>query len=85
LIWISVHNWSETTPDGRWRSYTYEELLQRDKVSLDLFWLRDVSLEDSANLPKPDILAAEIMEDLQTALDQFAQITADLGAEQVSA
>ncbi len=37
----------------RWRAYTYEELLQRDKVSLDLFWLRDESLEDSANLPSP--------------------------------
>ncbi|MGV3722661.1 MAG: N-6 DNA methylase [Actinomycetota bacterium] len=72
--------WSESTPNGRWRSYAYEELLQRDKVSLDLFWLRDESLEDSANLPDPDILAAEIAEDLQAALDLFAQITTDLTA-----
>ena len=70
--------WSEATPEGRWRSYTYEELLQRDKVSLDLFWLRDESLEDSANLPDPDVLAVEIAEDLQAALDQFAQIAADM-------
>jgi type I restriction enzyme M protein len=72
--------WSETTPDGRWRSYSYEELIQRDKASLDLFWLRDESLEDSANLPEPDVLAAEITEDLQAALDQFARIAADLSA-----
>ncbi len=45
----------------------YDELLQRDKVSLDLIWLRDVSLEDSANLPPPDVLAQEIVEDLEAA------------------
>jgi len=50
-------------------------------VSLDIFWLRDESLEDSANLPDPDVLAAEIAEDLQAALDQFALIAQDLGAE----
>jgi type I restriction enzyme M protein len=71
--------WSEATPEGRWRPYGYEELLQRDKVSLDIFWLRDESLEDSANLPDPDVLAAEIAEDLQAALDQFALIAQDLG------
>jgi type I restriction enzyme M protein len=43
-----VATWSEKTPDGRWRSYSYDELLARDKVSLDLFWLRDESLEDAA-------------------------------------
>ena len=47
-------------------------------MSLDLFWLRDESLEDSANLPDPDILAAEIVEDLEAALEQFALITEDL-------
>ena len=59
-----VPTWSDATPEGRWRSYAYEELLQRDKVSLDIFWLRDESLEDSGNLPDPDVLAAEIAEDL---------------------
>lgn len=75
---VRTPTYSEDNPTGRWRSYSYEELLQRDKVSLDIFWLRDESLEDSANLPEPDVLAAEIMDDLQTALEQFAQITADL-------
>jgi len=36
------------------------------------------SLEDSANLPDPDIIAAEIVEDLEAALSQFATIAADL-------
>ena len=71
--------WSEANPDGRWRPYAYEEILQRDKVSLDLFWLRDDSLEDGANLPEPDVLAAEITEDLQAALEQFGLIAEDLG------
>lgn len=63
--------WSDAAPEGRWRSYSYEEILQRDKVSLDLFWLKDESLEDSANLPPPDEIAAEIVEDLRAALAQF--------------
>ena len=46
---------------------------------LDIFWLRDESLEDTADLPAPDVLAAEIMEDLQAALAQFAEIAEDLG------
>jgi hypothetical protein len=49
---------------------------------LDIFWLKDESLEDSANLPAPGILAAEIMEDLQAALDQFSLIAEDLGGEE---
>ncbi len=61
--------WSETEPQGRWRAYTLDELTARDKVNLDIFWLRDESLEDSANLPEPDVLAAEIVEDLQAALE----------------
>jgi type I restriction enzyme M protein len=60
------------------KSFAYEDLIKRDKVSLDIFWLKDDSLEDSANLPDPDLIAAEIVEDLQAALDQFAQIGAEL-------
>jgi type I restriction enzyme M protein len=51
---------------------------ERDKVDLGIFWLKDDSLEDSANLPAPDVIAAEIAEDLEAALDQFSQIAADL-------
>lgn len=70
--------WSESNPDGRWRCYDYEDLLKRDKLSLDLFWIKDDSLEDSASLPDPDVLAAEIVEDLQDALEQFTGIAAAL-------
>jgi type I restriction enzyme M protein len=48
-------------------------------ASLDIFWLRDESLEDSENLPAPEVIAAEIVEDLQAALDQFTAIAASLG------
>lgn len=70
--------WSEETPEGRWRSYTYDELVARDKASLDLFWLRDEALEDSANLPEPDVIAAEIVENLRAALQEFEEIAAEL-------
>ena len=70
--------WSETTPDGRWRAYPYDNLVARDKVSLDVFWLRDESLEDSASLPEPHLLAGEIAEDLRSALEQIESILGDL-------
>jgi len=70
--------WSEETSDGRWRAYTYDEIIARDKASLDIFWLRDESLEDSANLPDPEVLAAEIIEDLQSALEELQAIATDL-------
>jgi type I restriction enzyme M protein len=66
--------WSESKPEGRWRSFDYEELMKRDKANLDIFWLRDKSLEDSDDLPDPDVLAQEIADDLQTALEQFTAI-----------
>lgn len=71
--------WSPETPAGRWRAYDYEELSNRDKASLDIFWLKDESLEDSDNLPEPGLIAAEIVEDLQAALEQFREIAEDLG------
>ena len=76
--------WSNTStplgadPEGRWRKYSYEEIMARDKASLDIFWLKDHSLEDSANLPEPGVLAAEIVEDLEAALEQFRLIAEDL-------
>ncbi len=63
--------WSEKNPDGRWRVYGYDELVARDKASLDVFWLRDESLADSDNLPDPDVIAGEIIEDLRAALEEF--------------
>ena len=70
--------WSEKTPQGRWRAYDYDELQKRDKVNLDIFWLKDDALEESANLPAPEIIAQEITDDLEAALEQFATIAEDL-------
>ena len=70
--------WSEKKPEGRWRPYSLEDILARDKVSLDLFWLRDESLEDSANLPDPHVLAEEIADDLRSALEQIESVLGDL-------
>ena len=71
--------WSAEAPEGRWRVYEYDELVARDKASLDIFWLRDDSLADSDNLPPPDVIAQEIVEDLEAALEQFRLIAGDLG------
>ena len=72
----------ETNPPGRWRAYDYKDLIARDKASLDIFWLRDESLEDSDNLPEPGVIAQEIVEDLEAALEQFLEIATDLGTKE---
>ncbi|MGK4008659.1 N-6 DNA methylase [Sorangium sp. So ce1036] len=71
---------SEKNPPGQWRAYEYAELVARDKCSLDIFWLKDESLEASENLPTPDVIAGEIVEDLRAALEQFEAVEADLRA-----
>ena len=70
----------ERTETECFKAFSYDELVARDKASLDIFWLRDESLEDTGNLPAPEVIAAEIVEDLQAVLDQFAAIAASLGA-----
>lgn len=70
--------WSAENPDGRWRKFSYEEIITRDKTSLDITWLKDKSLADLDNLPDPDVLAEEIVENLESALDGFKNIIAQL-------
>jgi type I restriction enzyme M protein len=65
----------------RFKVFTYEDLMQRDKVSLDIFWLKDDSLEDSENLPDPNVLVQEIIENLETALEQFSSMLTALETE----
>ena len=78
--------WSEKkNPEGRWRGFTYEEIVSRDKCSLDIFWLKDDSLEDSSKLPDPDVLAAEIADDLRSALEQIESVLGDLRQRTASA
>jgi type I restriction enzyme M protein len=71
---FNADNRHERKVTGRFKVFTYDELMQRDKVSLDIFWLKDDSLEDSANLPAPEVLALEISENLEAALAQFNSI-----------
>lgn len=66
--------WSDDNPDGRWRAYSREELLSRDKASLDLFWLKDSTMTDLDSLPEPDVLLEEIIENLGAAMANFAAV-----------
>jgi type I restriction enzyme M protein len=68
-IWHEIEN-----PEGRWRKFSYEQIVARDKTSLDIFWLKDKSLADLDNLPEPDDLAAEIIENLEAGLNSFRLI-----------
>ncbi len=70
-------NRHEREETERFKSYSYEELIERDKANLDIFWLKDDSLEDVEDLPEPEVLAADITENLEAALDQFSQIRDD--------
>jgi type I restriction enzyme M protein len=78
-----AENRHERQQRERFHSFSYDELLKKDKVSLDLFWLRDESLEGADSLASPDVLAASIVEDLQAALEQFTAIADDLGGGMV--
>ena len=79
---VRTATWSEEAPEGRWRAYIYDEIVARDKASLDISWPKDESLSDSDNLPDPDVLPAEIVEDLEAALAQFREIAANLGVSE---
>jgi len=74
----SRRNRNDRKESERFKSFTYDELTKRDKLNLDIFWLKDEALEESANLPAPDVIAADIVADLEAALEQFAAIADDL-------
>ena len=69
---------AEKNPEGRWRKYSYDELVARDKTSLDLFWLKDDSLADLDNLPEPADLAEEIIDNIEAGLNSFRAVAAAL-------
>ncbi len=71
--------WSEENPDGRFRKFTYKQITERDKTSLDIFWIKDKSLADLDSLPDPDVLAGDIIDNLETAIESFKAIMAELG------
>lgn len=69
----------QNNPNGRWRKYSYEEILARDKTNLDITWLRDDSVIDLDNLPEPDVLINDIIENIESALASFRAIRDSLG------
>ena len=73
--------WSEENPEGRWRKFTYDDIITRDKTNLDIFWLKDESLADLDNLPDPDILANEIIENLEAGLESFREVMETLNGK----
>ncbi len=74
-----TETWSEAQPEGRFRKFPYADILNRDKTNLDITWLKDKSLTDLDNLPDPDELALEIVENLEAGLLSFKEIIAALG------
>ena len=78
---IEAGSLSEVEAEGRWRKFTYDEIIARDKTSLDITWLKDKSLADLDNLPDPDILAAEIIENLEAGLESFREIMVKLNSK----
>ena len=77
-IGVSAAMWvnASTNPEGRWRKFSYGEIISRDKTSLDITWLKDKSLADLDNLPDPDVLALDIVENLEAGLESFRAIIA---------
>ena len=71
-------NTSKRKETDRFKSYSYDDIIKRDKTSLDIFWLKDESLDDLENLPEPEILADEISDNLKSALDSVAELIEDL-------
>jgi type I restriction enzyme M protein len=69
---------SKRKESDRFKRFSYAELMARDKANLDIFWLKDDSLTDTASLPKPDVLAAEIIGDLEECLAEFREVEAEL-------
>jgi type I restriction enzyme M protein len=65
----------------RFRKFTYDEIVLRDKTSLDIFWLKDNSLTDLDNLPDPDVLVEDIIENLESSLESLREISNNLGKE----
>ncbi|UJX40899.1 type I restriction-modification system subunit M [Desulfovibrio sp. JY] len=78
----STDNRAARKETERFKCVAYEELVSRDKLNLDIFWLKDEGLEDLDNLPAPAILAAEIVENLEAALEQFRAVAEELNQQE---
>ena len=78
---VGAYRDREGVDSDRWKAFSYEEIVARDKANLDITWLRDESLEDLDNLPSPEVLAREIVEDLTAALSEFEAVAAALESQ----
>lgn len=72
-------SWNEKNTSGRFKKYSYEELISRDKVNFDITWLKDDNFIDLDSLPEPEILAQEIIDSLESALNSFREVVKSLG------
>jgi type I restriction enzyme M protein len=75
---LSGKDRAERVESERWKPFSYDALVARGKANLDITWLRDESLEDADNLPAPELIAREIVEDLTAALAEFEAVAAAL-------
>ena len=78
----NVKNRQNRKETERFHAYSYADLIKRDKTSLDIFWLKDESLEDTDNLPPPEIIAQEIADNLETSLDSINELIVSLGRKE---
>jgi type I restriction enzyme M protein len=77
----NIKNRFKRKETDRFKKITYDEIIARDKTNLDVFWLKDDSLGDLENLPDPDVLAAEIVENLEAGLESFKEIIGSLNGK----
>ncbi len=71
-------NRHERKESDRFKYFSYSELISRDKASLDIFWLKDDTLDNLDDLPPPDVLQQEIIEHLEAALASFRDLAVGL-------
>jgi type I restriction enzyme M protein len=74
---------AETNTEGRWRKFNYDEITSRDKTSLDITWIKDKSLADLDNLPDPDVLAGDVIENLEAGLESFREIMLTINGKEI--
>lgn len=77
-IFNRTETWSEENPEGRWRKFSYSDLVNRDKTNFEITWLKDDDEIDLANLADPEDLLNEIMEELGSALANLGTLKESL-------
>jgi type I restriction enzyme M protein len=73
-----IETWNENNPGGRWRKFSVEEIISREKLNLDIFWLKDENYIDLDNLPEPEVIIEKIYQDLESVLGSIRMIKESL-------